>query len=62
MSYSQKMFYDAVEKVKQMFYNGSTTDEIAVETNMSLLIVEGIIDRYVRPKYTEQQKHSGSED
>jgi hypothetical protein len=52
MSYSQKMFYDAVEKVKQMYYNGSTSDEIATTTKMSLIIVEGIIDRYVRPKYT----------
>jgi hypothetical protein len=46
------MFYDAVEKVKQMFYNGSTADEIAASTKMSLIIVEGIIERYVRPKYS----------
>jgi hypothetical protein len=52
MSYSQKLFYDAVEKVKQMYYNGSTADEIAASTKMSLIIVEGIIDRYVRPKYS----------
>jgi len=50
LSYSQKLFYDAVENVKLMYYNGSTADEIAVATKMSLIIVEGIIDRYVRAK------------
>lgn len=55
------MFYDAVEKVKQMYYNGSTADEIAVATKMSLIIVEGIIERYVRSKHSET-KYIRSED
>lgn len=55
LSYSQKLFYDAVEKIKTMHYNGSTASEIAIATNMSLIIVEGIIERYVRPKYARQK-------
>jgi hypothetical protein len=50
LSYTQKLFHDAVEKVKTMFYNGSTADEIAVATNMSLIIVEGIIENHVKSK------------
>lgn len=50
LSYSQKLFYDAVEKVRTMHYNGSTASDIAIATNMSLIIVEGIIERYVRAK------------
>ena len=54
ISYSQKLFNDAVEKVKTMYYNGSTVDEIVGATNMSVIIVEGIIERYVRSKYRKE--------
>ena len=54
ISYSQKLFNDAVEKVKTMYYNGSTVDEIVAATNMSVIIVEGIIERYVRSKYRKE--------
>ncbi len=54
LTYSQKLFFNAVDKVKQMHYNGSTVDEIAVATNMSIIIVEGIIERYVRSKYRKE--------
>lgn len=50
LSYTQKMFHDAVEKVRDMHYNGSTAEEIAIATNMSLIIVEGIIENYVKSK------------
>jgi hypothetical protein len=54
LTYSQKLFNDAVEKVRTMYYNGSTVDEIAASTKMSLIIVEGIIERYVRSKYRKE--------
>ncbi len=54
LTYSQKLFNDAVEKVKQMYYSGSTVDEIVTATNMSVIIVEGIIERYVRSKYRKE--------
>jgi hypothetical protein len=50
MTYTQKLFNNAVEKVKTMFYSGFTANEIAVATNMSLIIVEGIIENYVKSK------------
>ena len=47
MSYSQKLFYDSVERIKQLYYSGKTADEISTSTNLSLLLVEGILERYI---------------
>lgn len=50
INYTQRTFQHAVTKIRQLYYNGNTVNEIGKIVGLSEIIVEGIIERYVHAK------------
>jgi len=46
MSYSQKLYYDAVEKIKMLYLQGMHPALIAANVNLSDMVVNAIIERH----------------
>ncbi len=46
-TYSQRTFKVAVDRIKQLYYAGKSNAEISNEVNLSEIIVDGILERYV---------------
>ena len=46
LSYSQKLYYDAVEKIKFLYLSGDHPSIIAAKVNLSDLVVNAIIERH----------------
>jgi len=46
ISYTRRMFDQAVEDIMQLYYRGKSIKEISEKVNLSEIIVEGVIERY----------------
>lgn len=49
-TYSQRTFKFAVDRIRQLYYDGKSNAEISNEVNLSEIIVEGILERYVHAR------------
>jgi hypothetical protein len=49
-SYSQKLFAEALEKITLLYSKGDHPSIIAAKLNMSDMIVNAIIERYINDK------------
>jgi len=49
-TYSQRTFHHAVTKIRQLYFNGKSVAEITEIVELSEIIVEGIIERYIHAK------------
>lgn len=50
LSYSNRTFNQAVDRIKQLYYAGKSNAEISNEVSLSEIIVEGILERYVHAR------------
>jgi hypothetical protein len=50
LSYSNRTFHQAVDRIKQLYYTGKSNAEISNEVSLSEIIVEGILERYVHAR------------
>jgi hypothetical protein len=50
LSYSNRTFHQAVDRIKQLYYAGKSNAEISNEVSLSEIIVEGILERYVHAR------------
>jgi len=50
LSYSNRTFYQAVDRIRQMYYDGKSIDEICVSVSLSEIVVNGIIERYIHAR------------
>ena len=46
MSYSQRLYYEAVERIKFLYRSGEHPSIIAAKVNLSDMIVNAIIERH----------------
>lgn len=49
-TYSQRTFHQAVDRIRQLFYDGKSVQEISESVSLSEIIVEGIIERYIHAR------------
>lgn len=49
-SYTSRILDECIEKVKREYLNGLTVEEISAKINLSSIIVEGLMQRYILNK------------
>ena len=49
-TYSQRTFHQAVDRIRQMYYDGKSVEEICVSVSLSEIVVNGIIERYIHAR------------
>ncbi len=47
LSYSNRTFHQAVDRIRQMYYDGKSINEICEAVFLSDIVVNGIIERYI---------------
>lgn len=50
LSYSNRTFHQAVDRIRQLYYDGKSVSEISESVSLSEIIVEGIIERYIHAR------------
>jgi hypothetical protein len=50
LSYSNRTFHQAVDRIRQMYYDGKSIEEICKAVYLSDTVVNGIIERYIHAR------------